>query len=252
MSPALEARGVSKSYDGVLIVDHVDLVAEVGRITVIIGPNGAGKTTLFNCLSGVDSADAGAVWHRGDEVTGWSSDALARRGLARTFQRSSVFPTLSVADNLRIAAENHRRRGILRGLAGLPDPGGRRAVVVVTAVLADLGLTNVADVRAGVLPSGTLRLVELGRALCGEPDTLLLDEPASGLDDTETEEFHQLLHRLAARDLAVVMVEHDLALVHEAADVVYVMVSGSVAASGPPGEVLGRIDVRSLLFGRTA
>jgi branched-chain amino acid transport system ATP-binding protein len=251
MSVALDARGVSKSYDSAPTVDHVDLVAEAGRITVLIGPNGAGKTTLFNCLSGVELPDAGTVWHRGDDVTGWSSDALARRGLARTFQRSSVFPTMSVADNLRVAAENHRRIGVLRGLAGLPDPGHRRALAVVRAVLADLGLTAVADVRAGVLSSGTLRLVELGRALCGEPDTLLLDEPASGLDDTETEAFHQLLHRLAARNLAVVMVEHDLSLVHAAADVVHVMVTGRVVASGPPGEVLGRGDVRSLLFGRT-
>jgi branched-chain amino acid transport system ATP-binding protein len=252
MSPMLEALGVSKNYGDRPVVDHVHLVAEAGRIAVIIGPNGAGKTTLFNCLSGVEPLDAGTVWHRGHDVTGWSSDALARRGLARTFQRSSIFPTLSVTDNLRVAAENHRNHGVLRGLAGLPDRNAPRAGAVVREVLADLGLTAVADVRAGVLPSGTLRLVELGRALCGGPDTLLLDEPASGLDGSETEELHKLLHRLAARNLALVMVEHDLELVHQAADIVYVMISGRFVAAGPPAEMLARPDVRLLLFGRTA
>ncbi len=250
MSPALQAHGVSKSHDGALIVDHVDLVAEAGQITVIIGPNGAGKTTLFNCLSGVDPPDAGSVIHLGRDVTSLPSDALARRGLARTFQRSSVFPTLTVAENLRVAAENHHRHGIMRGLVGLRDPHSWRAARLVSSVLNDLGLMSLADVRAAVLPSGTLRLVELGRALCSEPNTLLLDEPASGLDDAETEELHLLLHRLAARDLAVVMVEHDLTLVDDTADVVYVMKLGRMVVSGPPTEVLHRDDVRSWLFGR--
>jgi branched-chain amino acid transport system ATP-binding protein len=252
MSPALEARRVSKRIAGISIVDSVDFSAAAERITVIIGSNGAGKTTLFNCLSGVDPPDEGAVVHRGTVVTGWSCDALARRGLARTFQRSSVFATLSVADNLLVSAENRRRDGTLRGLLGAPDRKRWRSSARVRAVLDELGLRAVADVRAAVLPSGTLRLVELGRALCTEPDTLLLDEPASGLDDAETEEFHHVLRRLASRGLAVVMVEHDLELVHRAADLVYVMVAGRIIDCGPPNDVLGRDDVQDVLFGRTA
>lgn len=246
----LEARGVSKHRDGVLIVDRVDFAAEAGRITVVVGPNGAGKTTLFDCLSGVGTVDAGSVWHRGVDVTSLPCDALVRRGMARTFQRSSVFPTMTVADNLLVALESHRRRGLLRGLVGLREPNRRAQRARAREVLADLGLTALADVRAGELPPGTLHLVELGRALCTGPDTVLLDEPASGLDDTETEELHHLLHRLAARDLAVVMIEHDLELVDETADVVYVMAEGRMVVSGPPGEVLRRADVASLLFGR--
>ncbi len=249
-SPALEAHALCKRYNDVVIVDHVDFAAEAGRITVIIGPNGAGKTTLFNCLSGVETIDAGNVRHRGDDVTGWSSDALSRRGLARTFQRSSVFPTLTVADNLCVCAENRTRRGIMRGVIGLSDPASRSSRQTVRRVLAELGLTALADVPAGRLPTGTLRIVEVGRALCANPDTLLLDEPASGLDDAETEKFHQLLHRLAGRDLAVVMVEHDLELVVDTADVVYVMAEGRIVVSGPPSEVLIRADVQTRLFGR--
>ena len=250
MTVTLEARGLTKNCDGVAIVDDVDLVAEAGRITVIIGPNGAGKTTLFNCISGTDRPERGTVWHRGDDVTGAPPDALARRGLVRTFQQSSVFPTMTVAENLLTAAENHRRASTMRGLLGLPDPGARRAFALVQRTLGDLGLSALADVRSAVLSSGTLRLVELARALCCEPDTLLLDEPASGLDDGETDALHALLRRLAARQLALVMIEHDLALVHDAADVVYVLASGRVVTSGAPSDVLSRNDVRSLLVGR--
>jgi branched-chain amino acid transport system ATP-binding protein len=250
MSPALEARGLSARLDGVLIVDGVDLVAEAGRITVIVGPNGAGKSTLFDCLSGVGRVAAGSVWHRGEEVTDLQFDAKARRGLARTFQRSSLFPTMTVAENLLVAAESHHRRGILRGVIGRAAPQRWRHRAAVRDVLEDLGLSRLADVTAGELPSGTVHLVELARALCTGPDTLLLDEPASGLDDAEAERLHQLLHRLAARDLAVVMIEHDLTLVDETADVVYVMAGGRMVVSGTAGEVLQRPDVSSLLFGR--
>jgi branched-chain amino acid transport system ATP-binding protein len=250
VNPLLEAHGLTKRIDGVLIVDEVDFVARAGQVTVIVGPNGAGKTTLFDCLSGVGTPDAGSVWHRGEDVTALPSDALARRGLARTFQRSSVFPTMTVADNLMVAAESHRRRGLLRGVVGMPEPRRLRHGAAVREVLADLGLTPAAHVVAGELSPGTLHLVELGRALCTGPDTLLLDEPASGLDDTEAEHLHQLLHRLAARNLAVVMIEHDLRLVDETADVVYVMAAGRAVVSGSPKDVLRRADVSSLLFGR--
>jgi branched-chain amino acid transport system ATP-binding protein len=238
VSTALEARAVTRRLGDTVVVDGVDLVAESGRISVIVGPNGAGKTSLFNCLSGVDPPDSGSVVHRGEDVTGWPSDRLARRGLVRTFQHSSIFPTLRVADNLRVAVENHRRRGAWRGLLGLPDRGAERASAVVAGVLEELGLTPLADVLCGALPAGTKRLVELGRALCAQPDTLLLDEPASGLDDDETEHLHQILHRLAGSGIALVMVEHDLGLVQDTADIVHVMKAGRVVASGTPGDIL--------------
>jgi branched-chain amino acid transport system ATP-binding protein len=240
MNSTLEARGLTKRFGAVEVLTGVDLTAAAGQITVIIGPNGAGKTTLFNCLSGVDPADSGTIRHRGTDVTSWSSDARTRHGLARTFQHASVFPTLTVADNLRVAAENHRRGGTLRGLLGVPEPHRLNAEALVHRTLVDLNLTAVAGERAGVLPSGTLRLVEVGRALCTRPDTLLLDEPASGLDDSETGALHRLLRKLADRNLALVMIEHDMALVHEAADVVYALDGGRVVASGSFAEVLGR------------
>lgn len=250
MTANLETQGMTKRIGAALILDAVDVRVDRGRIVVVVGPNGAGKTTLFNCIAGSQSADSGSVRHRGTDVTGWSSDRLFRHGLARTFQRTSVFPTLTVADNLRVAAENRRRRGTAAGLLGLPDRDTGRVDRIVRAQLAEFGISRSADVRAGNLPSGTMRLVELARALCGQPDTLLLDEPASGLDDRETEAFHDILLRLAGRGMAILMVEHDLGLVRSVADAVLVLAEGRTVASGSTADVLDRADVQSLLTGR--
>jgi branched-chain amino acid transport system ATP-binding protein len=252
MTVVLDARGISARRGRSVVIEDAGVSVDEGQIAVIVGPNGAGKTSLFDCISGFGQVASGSVVHRGQEVTGWTPDRLARRGLVRTFQRSSVFASMSVADNLRTAAEKQRRRGLLRGLAGFGDPLHERAAAIVGEVLVEFGLTSYADVRAGTLPSGTLRLVEVARALAAGPDVVLLDEPAAGLDSRQTEQFHAVLRRLAGRGLAVLMIEHDLALVRAAADVVHVMHAGRVIAAGPPGDVLGRPDVRALLTGAPA
>ena len=245
----LEARQVVCRYGETIAVDRVDLVAEPGQITALIGPNGAGKTTLFNALAGAELPASGSV-HLGDtDVTRLAPDVRTRLGLARTFQQSTVFGSLTVEENLRVGAENHRHDGTFRGLFGLRDRHRHQSAAVVEEVLRELGLTTLRRVTTGSLPTGTLRLVELGRAMCARPKVLLLDEPASGLDDSETEELRRTLHRLSGRGLALLLVEHDLDLVRDAADVVYVMVAGSILASGPPDEVIARSDVRTLALG---
>jgi branched-chain amino acid transport system ATP-binding protein len=228
----LEARQVVRALDGRTVVDHVDIAAAAGQITAIIGPNGAGKTTLFNTLAGAQRPDRGHVLLNGRDIT-----------------QSTVFGSLTVEENLRVGAENRRHDGTLRGLVGLDDRSSSSAAAIVEQALTDVGLRSLRDMRAGGLPTGTLRLVELARALCTQPAALLLDEPASGLDDSETEELHQLLHRLAGRGLALLLVEHDLDLVREAADLVYVMAEGRIIASGPHAEVIGRPDVRAVALG---
>lgn len=247
----LEARQVVCAYGETIAVDHADVVAEPGRITVLIGPNGAGKTTLFNALAGETLPVSGTVHLDERDVTRLPPDQRTRLGLARTFQQSTVFASLTVEENLQVGAENRHHDGTLRGLIGLSDHHERRAARRVDATLATLGLKSLRRVRAGGLPTGTLRLIELARALCSEPTVLLLDEPASGLDDDETEELHDTLHRLAGRGLTIVMVEHDLDLVREAADVIYVMVTGAILASGAPDVVLARDDVRKTALGLT-
>jgi branched-chain amino acid transport system ATP-binding protein len=242
----LEARGIVKRYAGVHAVDGVDLDVEPGHVTAIIGPNGAGKTTLFHCLSGTLVPDGGTVRLGATDVTRASSDARARLGLARTFQHSSVFPSLTVEENLLVGAENRQRDGIIAGLVGLPERHQREVHAVVDRVSGQQGLGAYRAAGAATLPTGRLRLVELGRALCSEPSVLLLDEPASGLDDDETEELRVVLRGLADSGLALLLVEHDLSFVRDTANLVHAMAAGQVVASGPPQVIEAAATVRSV------
>jgi branched-chain amino acid transport system ATP-binding protein len=247
---ALEAVGVVRRYGGVAAVDGVDVTANAGEVTALIGPNGAGKTTLFACLAGTEAADEGKVLLQGQDVTSLRPEERARRGLGRTFQRLAVFETLSVEDNLLVGAESRRPGSLLRGLLGLPA----RAAADherVEQVLVDLGLTDVRSQPAGILSTGGQRMVELGRALCRDPEVLLLDEPASGLDTDETSRLQAVLRSLAANGMAVVLVEHDIGLVLGAADRIYAMVAGQIIAAGSPDEVRTDPAVRAAYLERS-
>lgn len=234
-SPAarLTARGLARRYGGIAAVGGVDLVAPGGRITALIGPNGAGKSTLFDCLAGTARPDAGRVLLGGRDVTRLPAHLRVRRGLGRTFQQIAVFPTLTVADNVRVGAEQGVRpgpRASRRGRAAVEEATGR--------ALAALGLEGLAARPAGGLPTGVLRLVELARALAGGPRVLLLDEPAAGLDTAQTARLVTVLRELAGRGMALLLVEHDAELVAELADTVYAMADGRVVAAGPAARVL--------------
>jgi len=250
VSPGLlEATGIVLRRGGLVAVDRVDLRAEPGRVTAVIGPNGAGKTTLFDCLSGVLKPEAGSVRLDSVELTQRTADERSRLGVLRTFQRSSVFASLTVRENLLAGAENRDRQPFLRAIAGLRERRRPGAASMADRVLGELDLATWRDVPAGLLPTGTLRLVELARAICANPSVLLLDEPASGLDDEEVEALGALLRRLAARGLCLVLVEHDIDLVQAIADVVYAMAAGQVLAVGTPAEIVERPDVRTLVLG---
>jgi branched-chain amino acid transport system ATP-binding protein len=228
-------------------VDGVDLSVPPGRITALVGPNGAGKSTLFDCLSGTLRPDAGRVILGGRDITRLPDYRRARLGLARTFQQLSIFPGLTVAENVRIGAEG-RPGGTLRGLAGLPDPA-RDATAAATATDRALRLTGLKALRdhpVADLPTGTLRLVELARALAGSPRVLLLDEPAAGLDAAEAARLAAMLRALSAEGMALLLVEHDVDLVAELADTVCVMAAGRVVARGPAAAVLADPEVGAL------
>ena len=233
---ALRARGVVRAFGGLRAVDGVDLDVPAGEVTAVIGPNGAGKSTLFDCLAG-GRVDAGRVELGGREVTRLPAHRRARLGLARTFQVVSVFPSLSVIDNVRVGAENRTGGSALGRMLGLPDPAGGHTRDAVEAVLRRLALTEYAHTPAGELPAGVLRMVELARALAAAPSVLLLDEPASGLDDAQTARLLGELRALAADGLAILLVEHDTDLVFGVADTVHVMAAGRVVASGTPAEI---------------
>jgi branched-chain amino acid transport system ATP-binding protein len=240
----LEGIGIVKRFGGLTAVDNVSVETRAGTIAALIGPNGAGKTTLFHCLTGVETPDGGAVHLNGRDITATSSDARARLGVGRTFQRLAIFETMTVAENLRVGAENRttahvvrRIGGLLAGLLGITigDQGPHRKRV--DEVIDLLGLGDVREARAGTLSTGTLRLVELGRALCHDPQVLLLDEPASGLDTAETQDLQRVLRNVVSTDVAVLLVEHDVDLVFDLADRVYAMAEGELIAAGTPDEV---------------
>ncbi|WP_369168270.1 ATP-binding cassette domain-containing protein [Streptomyces sp. R28] len=210
-------------YDGFTALDDVTLTVPPGHITAIIGPNGAGKSTLFHCLAGTHRPAHGQVLLGTRNITRLPAHARTRLGIARTFQQLAVFPSLTVADNVRVGAEHGRVR----------DPAA------VERALRLLGLDGpVRAMPAAALPTGTLRRVELARALAGSPRVLLLDEPAAGLDTAEVTALTRVLKALAADGTALLVVEHDLDLVADLADTVHVMAAGRIVASGPPDRVL--------------
>lgn len=244
MTGQLEGIGIVKRYGGLTAVSDVSVRTEPGRIAALIGPNGAGKTTLFQCLTGSERPDAGRVLLDGRDITRASPDARARLGIGRTFQRLAVFPTMTVADNLGVGAENRtsasaivRIGALLSGIFGFPVVDEKRHQRRVDEVIGMLGLDEVRDALAGSLPTGTLRLVELGRALCHDPSVLLLDEPASGLDTAETHQLQHVLRGVAADGVAILLVEHDVDLVFGVADRVYAMAEGTLIAEGSPDEI---------------
>ena len=223
----LEAKEVVVTFGGHRALDQASLVAPEGEITGLIGPNGAGKTTLFNVVTGLVAPTSGAVTLDGVDLTGRSLHKRARAGLARTFQQLELFTMLSVRENIRVAADIHRRW----------SRDGSDPAQDTETIIDRVGLRAVADERVTVLPTGQGRLVELGRALACRPKVLLLDEPASGQDDTETARFGELLTELAADGTTILLVEHDMALVMKVCHSVYVLDLGRVLTSGPPAQV---------------
>jgi branched-chain amino acid transport system ATP-binding protein len=235
---ALEVQQLSVRFGGHLAVYDVSLAVAAGQIVGLIGPNGAGKTTTFNAMCGVVRPSAGRVLLGGRDITRMSTHKRARLGLGRTFQRLEVFPSLTVWDNVLVGLEIRRswaRGGVQPQF--LADGANLSAEAEVALILDRLGLSAVSDQPVGALPTGQARLVELGRALAARPSVLLLDEPASGLDDEETGRFGQLLCSLAAAGLGILLVEHDIALVMEVCSWLHVLDFGQLISSGSADDV---------------
>jgi branched-chain amino acid transport system ATP-binding protein len=232
----LAARGLTIRFGGLVALNEVDLEVAPSGITGLIGPNGAGKTTLFNVITGLLQPNAGEVRYDGHDIVRWSPQRRGRAGIARTFQRLDLFVGMSVRDNLRASFESSTPGGVFGRQA-------REGKDLVDAVIDRLKLGEVADRRAGTLPTGIGRMVELGRALCTRPRLLLLDEPSSGLDGTETERFRDLLLEITQTDQhdrpppAVLLVEHDVRLVMEVCQQITVLDFGQEIARGTPQEV---------------
>jgi branched-chain amino acid transport system ATP-binding protein len=241
----LEARNVSKAFDGFQAVAGVSLTVTRGQIAAIIGPNGAGKTTFFNLITGHLRPDAGTVWLRGRDITGLPPHDVCRLGIGRSFQRTNIFPRLTVFENVQAAFLSHRRRGL-----DLWTPVERLYRGETEAVLASLGLLDKAGEVSGFLSHGAQKQLELAVALASEPELLLLDEPTAGMSATETRETIQLIDRITReRGLTLLFTEHDMEVVFSIAQKITVLHQGRAIAEGTPAEVRSDPEVRRVYLG---
>ena len=232
MNEFLSLENISVYFGGHIAVNEVSLNIEPGTITGLIGPNGAGKTTLFNVISGLISPSSGRVMFAEKDITSLAPHKRARIGIGRTFQKLELFNSLSVVDNIRVSLEisnqwNNSRTAIL----------GSDMNSEIERILDLTGLDSVRNSLASEIPTGQARLVELSRALVLSPSLLLLDEPASGQNDEETESFGLLLRKLCDSGISIFLVEHDMSLVMNTCDLVNVLDFGSVIAKGSPAEI---------------
>jgi branched-chain amino acid transport system ATP-binding protein len=219
---------------------NVTLEVRRGEVVGLIGPNGAGKSTLVNLLSGFDRPTAGTIELGGRDVTRWTPHRRGRHGLARTFQHSHAFRSLSVRENVEVAA---------LGVGASPRDARRRA----EALLERLGLARQAERTASALPQGDERRLGLARALATDPQFVLLDEPAAGLSEAELDEFAAVVRSVSDEHGAgVLLVDHNMALIMEICDRVHVLDQGSMLAHGTPSEIRSNLDVASAYLGESA
>ena len=246
----LESTKVCKHFSGITALDNVSITVEPGEPVGLIGPNGAGKTTFFNCLLGMLRPDEGRVVFNGRDITRLPVYRRARLGFGRTFQRVELFTGMTVRDHLFVAERARLGSGrLLKDILNLARPTtDERKRVDHTLEL--LGLLDVADTPIESLSLGRARLVEMGRALMTEPLVLLLDEPSSGLDQTETMDLVDTLQTMQReRGTAILLVEHDVEMVQAFASRLYVLDFGIVIAAGPTSDVMNDEAVRKAYLG---
>jgi branched-chain amino acid transport system ATP-binding protein len=247
VSPILETRGLGRAFGALHAVSDLSLSVAAGELRAVIGPNGAGKTTLFHLISGLLAPTSGRVLFHGRDVTTLPAPARCRSGISRTFQITSIFPELTVLENVRIAVQL-KRGGNFRLLGG-------GALVETTASRAReslrfLGLLDRADALAATLPHGDQRLLEIAMALAQEPELLLLDEPTQGLSPEDTAATVDVIRQIAGgARLTIILVEHDMDVVFDLADRISVLHFGQLIAEGTPAEIRANAAVQTAYLG---
>jgi branched-chain amino acid transport system ATP-binding protein len=248
MAPLLETANLSVSFGGLRAVDAVDLAVEPGRIVGLIGPNGAGKTTFVDALTGFVPA-TGRIDFDGRDIARMRADRRARAGLARTWQSLELFDDLTVAENLQVAAE---QATFARVVADLFRPHRPRDTQAVDEVLKLLDLTAIADRLPTELSQGQRKLVGVARALASRPQLVCMDEPAAGLDTSESEALGRRLRDIVAGGVTILLIDHDMALVLSVCDYVYVLEFGRLIAQGTSSEIHGNELVLAAYLGERA
>jgi len=247
----LRVEHLHRSFGGLAALSDVTFQVATGRIKAVIGPNGAGKTTLFNTISGLIRPSAGQIHFDGTAIAGAAPCAIARLGLARTFQNLNLFGNMSVIENVMVGRHCRSRAGLLAACLRLPAQRREERAIRAAALehLDAVGLADRAHDPVGDLSFGQRRMVELARALASEPRLILLDEPASGLNPHETDDLAGRIRALRDGGLTVLLVEHDMSLVMDIADDILVLHYGRPIAEGPPQAVRNHPEVLAVYLG---
>jgi branched-chain amino acid transport system ATP-binding protein len=242
---ALSIEHITVHFGGLVAVSDMTFAVNEGEVVGLIGPNGAGKTTAFNVITGFLRPTRGEIRYRGRSLNGLRPHEVAEAGLVRTFQKTSVFATNTVFENILIGLHRRGRATAWQTLLGLPGVRAeeQRLRDEARALLDFVGIAQRAGELGGALPYGEQRLLEVAIALAARPSMLLLDEPVSGMNPSETSSFMRLLERIRARDVTVLLVEHDMRMVMGVSDRVVVLNQGKIIAEGPPADIQGNPEV---------
>lgn len=233
----LDVQQLTRFFGGVAAVQDVCFTVRVGEVHAVIGPNGAGKTTLFNLISGVYVPSSGQVLLDGQAVSGLTPDQLARRGVSRTFQNLQVCMNMTACENVMLGAHLRQRGGLTMGLLAMTRRADRRLVDQAYGWMEMVGVGAYRNHHASQLSFGVLKRLEIARSLASEPRLLLLDEPAAGLNDSETAELTALIRRIAESGITVLLVEHDMHMVMGISDRILVLDHGRKLAEGTAQQV---------------
>lgn len=247
----LEIRGITQRFGGITALEEISFAVAKGEITGVIGPNGAGKTTLFNIITGIYTQSAGNIFLEGKDISRFPAERLAALGLVRTFQNIELFGNMTVIENVMLGLHTRSSCGILACMSKMPWhlKEERRIREQALMWLEFCGIADLADQKASNLPFGKGRLLEIARAMAVNPKIMLMDEPAAGLNNRETGELAELVRKIRAEGVTVILVEHDMELVMDICDRIVVLNLGRKLAEGTPREIQGNPAVISAYLG---